>query len=148
MGQYEVNLKERIVKAIGILKQKFPECDICVGGSACLYLRGIDYKIPRDIDIIILNDISDEEYRKYKGKMMMCAFDECRVHFDVLYKWIDTYYDVITLNDESIKVAKPICYLKSKEFFSVNPEFPECVQKHNRRGLDELRKFLTDNNLI
>ena len=96
-------IKERVYDALKLFKESFPDLDICIVGSMSLYLQGINYKYPHDLDIIILNkEMSDEEYLEFKNKIHLMFWKQTGVAID-LSKFRKTEYKEIQLYDIIIK---------------------------------------------
>lgn len=113
-------LKERIYEAICILNKKFPDYDICVVGSSSLYLRDIEYKKPEDLDIVILNENSQEKsHYEYKCIVEYSVYKETGLYIDTLSNKHGSFpYDEINLFDKKVKVIKPEAYLEMKKKFA------------------------------
>lgn len=96
-------IKERVYDALKLFKESFPDLDICIVGSMSLYLQGINYKYPHDLDIIILNkEMSDEEYLEFRNKIHLMFWKQTGVAID-LSKFRKTEYKEIQLYDIIIK---------------------------------------------
>ena len=113
-------LKKRIYEAICILNRKFPDYDICIVGSASLFVRDIEYKKPEDLDIVILNENSQEKsHYDYKYIVEYSVYKETGLYIDALSNKHGSFpYDEIDLFDKKVKVIKPEAYLEMKKKFA------------------------------
>lgn len=139
-----MDLKERFHKAICILLEKFPEYDICVVGSSSLFLRDIKYKKPHDLDIVILNENTDEKsHRIYKLIVSDCAYDETNIHIDALEnKYGDFKYSYIKINNNDVKCIEPQDYLNMKKLFMNNKKFKKSNRLKHKKTLPILEKII------
>lgn len=134
------DLKQRIIDTLNILESKFPDYDICVVGSASLYLRGIDYKKPEDLDIVILNENNQEKaHYDYKNIVSYCAINETGLYVDALSPKHGTFdYDVIEVLGKKVKVIKPEAYLEMKRKFANNTKIMKSKRKKHQQSIELL----------
>lgn len=139
-------LKERFHKAICILLEKFPEYDICIVGSSSLFLRDIKYKKPHDLDIVILNENTDEKsHRIYKLIVSDCALNETNIHIDALEnKYGDFKYSNIKINNYEVKCIEPQDYLNMKKLFMNNKTFKKKNRLKHKKTLPILEKIINN----
>lgn len=130
-------LKERIYEAICILNEKFPNYDICIVGSSSLYLRDIDYKVPEDLDIVILNEnLREKSHYDYKHIVEYAAYKETGLYIDALgIKHGRFEYDVIDLFDKEVKVIKPEAYLEMKKKFAENMKMSKIKRDKHKNSI-------------
>lgn len=130
-------LKERIYEAICILNNKFPDYDICIVGSSSLYLRDIDYKVPEDLDIVILNEnLREKSHNDYKQIVEYAAYKETGLYIDALgIKHGKFEYDVIDLFDKKVKVIKPEAYLEMKKKFAENMKMSKIKRDKHKNSI-------------
>ena len=133
-------LKERIYDALNILENKFPDYDICVVGSSSLYLRDIEYKKPEDLDIVILNENSQEKsHYEYKCIVEYAAINETGLYIDALSNKHGKFpYDEIDLFDKKVKVIKPEAYLEMKRKFANNTKIMKSKRKKHQQSIELL----------
>ncbi len=133
-------LKERIYEAIRILNEKFPDYDICVVGSSSLYLRDIDYKVPEDLDIVILNEnLREKSHYDYKCIVEYAAYKETGLYIDALSNKHGTFpYDEIDLFDKKIKVIKPEAYLEMKKKFAESKTVTKSKREKHQQSIELL----------
>ena len=138
------SLKQRIYDALTILENKFPEYDICVVGSSSLYLRDIDYKIPEDLDIVILNENNVEKsHYEYKMIVEYVAVKETGLHIDALSNKYGKFpYDEIKLFDKKVKVIKPESYLEMKKKFSEAKGMTKAKREKHKQSLELLESTI------
>ena len=134
------------MQAICILLEKFPEYDICVVGSSSLFLRGIKYKKPHDLDIVILNEnINEKSHRIYKLIVSDCAFDETSIHIDALEnKYGDFKYSIIKIGNNDVKCIEPESYLNMKKLFMNNKKFKKQNRIKHKKTLPILEKIINN----
>ena len=141
-----MTLKERFHKAIIILLEKFPEYDICIVGSSSLFLRDIKYKKPHDLDIVILNENTDEKsHYIYKLIVSDCALNETNIHIDALEnKYGDFKYSTIKIGNYDVKCIEPKDYLNMKTIFMNNKKFKKINRIKHKKTLPLLEKIIND----
>lgn len=133
-------LKERIYEAICILNKKFPDYDICVVGSSSLYLRDIEYKKPEDLDIVILNENSQEKsHYEYKCIVEYSVYKETGLYIDALSNKHGSFpYDEIDLFDKKVKVIKPEAYLEMKKKFAESKTMTKEKREKHQQSIELL----------
>lgn len=133
-------LKERIYEAICILNEKFPDYDICVVGSSSLYLRDIDYKVPEDLDIVILNEnLKEKSHYDYKCIVEYSVYKETGLYIDALSNKHGTFpYDEIDLFDKKVKVIKPEAYLEMKKKFAESKTMTKSKREKHQQSIELL----------
>ena len=141
-----MTLKENFHKAICILLEKFPEYDICIVGSASLFLRDIKYKKPHDLDIVILNENNkDKSHYIYKLIVSDCALDETNIHIDALEnKYGDFKYSNIKIGNYDVKCIEPRDYLNMKTIFMNNKKFKKINRIKHKNTLPLLKKIINN----
>lgn len=141
-----MTLKERFHKAICILLERFPEYDICIVGSSSLFLRDIKYKKPHDLDIVILNENTDEKsHYIYKLIVSDCALTETNIHIDALEnKYGDFKYSNIKINNYEVKCIEPQDYLNMKKLFMNNKTFKKKNRLKHKKTLPILEKIINN----
>ena len=137
-------VKERIYDAICILNEKFPDYDVCVVGSSSLYLRDIDYKVPEDLDIVILNE-NNQEKSHYEYKMIVAysAVNETGLYIDALSNKHGSFpYDEIDLFDKKVKVIKPEAYLEMKKKFAETKTMTKDKREKHKKTIELLESVI------
>lgn len=140
MNTFLKPLKERIYEAICILNNKFPDYDICIVGSSSLYLRDIDYKVPEDLDIVILNEnLKEKSHYDYKCIVEYAAYKETGLYIDALSNKHGTFpYDEIGLFDKKVKVIKPEAYLEMKKKFAESKTMTKSKREKHQQSIELL----------
>ena len=147
-------VKEKIYEAICILNEKFPDYDICIVGSSSLYVRGIEYKVPEDLDIVILNEnLQQKCHADYKKIVAYAAYNETGLYIDALgLKHGKFEYDVIDLFDRKVKIIKPESYLEMKKKFSENKNMSRTKREKHKKTIalleDAINKIKKEDNEI
>lgn len=138
------NLKKRIYEALCILNKKFPDYDICVVGSSSLYIRDIDYKVPEDLDIVILNEnLQQKSHYDYKRIVAYAAYKETGLYIDALGNKHGKFdYDIIDLYDKKVKVIKPELYLEMKKKFSENKNMIKSKRDKHKKTIPLLEEVI------
>ena len=137
-------VKERIYDAICILNEKFPDYDVCVVGSSSLYLRDIDYKVPEDLDIVILNENNQEKsHYEYKMIVAYAAVNETGLYIDALSNKHGSFpYDEIDLFDKKVKVIKPEAYLEMKKKFAETKTMTKDKREKHKKTIELLESVI------
>lgn len=137
-------VKERIYDAICILNEKFPDYDICIVGSSSLYVRGIDYKVPEDLDIVILNENKQEKsHYEYKMIVAYAAVNETGLYIDALSNKHGSFpYDEIDLFDKKVKVIKPEAYLEMKKKFAETKAMTKDKREKHKKTIELLKSVI------
>lgn len=140
MKAFPKPLKERIYEAICILNKKFPDYDICIVGSSSLYLRNIDYKVPEDLDIVILNEnLKEKSHYDYKCIVEYAAYKETGLYIDALSNKHGSFpYDEICLFDKKVKVIKPEAYLEMKKKFAESKTMTKSKREKHQQSIELL----------
>ena len=138
------NLKKRIYEALCILNKKFPNYDICIVGSSSLYIRDIDYKVPEDLDIVILNEnLQQKSHYDYKRIVAYAAYKETGLYIDALGNKHGKFdYDIIDLYDKKVKVIKPELYLEMKKKFSENKNMIKSKRDKHKKTIPLLEEVI------
>jgi hypothetical protein len=138
------NLKKRIYEALCILNKKFPNYDICIVGSSSLYIRNIDYKVPEDLDIVILNEnLQQKSHYDYKRIVAYAAYKETGLYIDALGNKHGKFdYDIIDLYDKKVKVIKPELYLEMKKKFSENKNMIKSKRDKHKKTIPLLEEVI------
>ena len=146
IGMMKMKNKEKIYKAILILKKNFPDYDFCIVGSSSLYLRGINYKIPHDLDIVILNENhSEKNHEDYKNIVSMCAYKKTGLKIDALDLNHGNFdYDIIKLMDKDIKCITINDYIKMKRKFSEDQKLNKYKRDKHLKDLEALENIIKD----
>ena len=133
-------------KAICILLEKFPEYDICIVGSSSLFLRGIKYKKPHDLDIVILNEnLQDKSHYVYKLIVSDCALDETNIHIDALQNtYGDFNYSTIKIGNYDVKCIEPQDYLNMKKIFMNTKTFKKKNRLKHKKTIPILEKIINN----
>lgn len=141
-----MNLKEKIYKTVLILEKNFPDYDFCIVGSSSLYLRDIDYRIPKDLDIVILNENhSHKTHADYKDIVRNCAYKETGLRIDALdLKHGDFKYDTIKLFDKDIKCICADEYVRMKKLFSENNKLSKYKRDKHLKDLKNLENMINE----
>ena len=147
-------VKERIYEAICILNEKFTDYDICIVGSSSLYVRDIEYKVPEDLDIVILNEnLQQKSHADYKQIVAYAAYKETGLYIDALSNKHGKFeYDMIDLFGKKVKVIKPEGYLAMKKKFSETKSMTRDKKEKHKKTIvlleEAINKIKKDNNEI
>lgn len=140
----EKELNDKIKVAIRLIKEKLKDVDFAFSGSFGLYLQGIKFRRPHDIDIVFLKN-SDEEIKRFKD-LYASIFNETGFLIDIL-----RYYDgeennvTISFEGEEVKSITVEIIIKFKKLFC-SDEFKlrDFVKRKHKRDLVEIEKWLNN----
>lgn len=140
----EKELNDKIKVAIRLIKEKLKDVDFAFSGSFGLYLQGIKFRRPHDIDIVFLKN-SDEEIKRFKD-LYASIFNETGFLIDIL-----RYYDgeennvTISFEGEEVKSITVETIIKFKKLFC-SDEFKlrDFVKRKHKRDLVEIEKWLNN----
>lgn len=136
--------KEDIYNIVKLINGEFPDYDICIVGSSSLYLRDIEYKVPEDLDIVILNE-EFKEMSHQERKYIIRSFikKETGLCVDCLdLRWGEFKWDEVNLFDIKVKCILPEEYLKMKTLFSETRKIRKSKRERHKEHLEELKELV------